>query len=261
MKSQFAVLAAGAALLAANAPASAHHSFAMFDSLHPKEISGTVKEFRFVSPHTILIVTVKGDDGAQKDWILEGGAPEERKKIEMARLDDLVALCETARCRRRTLLAMFGEDSAPCGHCDVCKGAVRLIDGRIEADQVDGLAERDDPGQGPRGRSEDGCGRVAERRGVVSEAVPVHEALDPGLEDLADPRPALGRQVGEPRHVGEHPRHRSAAEGAGRPPERLGSAFTGAARRRAGYGAHAHGFERSEAAPGTSASPGGRASG
>ena len=75
MKSQFAVLAAGAALLAANAPASAHHSFAMFDSLHPKEISGTVKEFRFVSPHTILIVTVKGDDGAQKDWILEGGAP------------------------------------------------------------------------------------------------------------------------------------------------------------------------------------------
>jgi Family of unknown function (DUF6152) len=75
MKSQFAALVAGAALLAAGAPASAHHSFAMFDNLHPKEISGTVKEFRFVSPHTILIVTVKGEDGAQKDWMLEGGAP------------------------------------------------------------------------------------------------------------------------------------------------------------------------------------------
>jgi hypothetical protein len=75
MKSQFAALLAGAAFLATGAPASAHHSFAMFDALHPKEISGTVKEFRFVSPHTILIVTVKGDDGIEKDWILEGGAP------------------------------------------------------------------------------------------------------------------------------------------------------------------------------------------
>jgi len=75
MKSQFAALLTGAAFIAIGAPASAHHSFAMFDSLHPKEISGTVKEFRFVSPHTILIVTVKGADGVEKDWILEGGAP------------------------------------------------------------------------------------------------------------------------------------------------------------------------------------------
>src|SRR5262245_6910014 len=75
MKSQFAALLTGAAFIAIGAPASAHHSFAMFDSLHPKEIQGTVKEFRFVSPHTILIVTVKGSDGVEKDWILEGGAP------------------------------------------------------------------------------------------------------------------------------------------------------------------------------------------
>jgi hypothetical protein len=76
MKSQFAAFLVSAAFVAAGAPASAHHSFAMFDALHPKEISGTVKEFRFVSPHTILIVTVKGDDGAAaKEWILEGGAP------------------------------------------------------------------------------------------------------------------------------------------------------------------------------------------
>ena len=75
MKSQFAALLVGAASLAIGAAASAHHSFAMFDAQHPKEISGTVKEFRFVSPHTILIVTVKGEDGVEKDWILEGGAP------------------------------------------------------------------------------------------------------------------------------------------------------------------------------------------
>jgi hypothetical protein len=69
-----AVLAGGMLALTCGA-ASAHHSFAMFDALHPKEISGVVKEFRFVSPHTILIVTVKGEDSVEKDWILEGGAP------------------------------------------------------------------------------------------------------------------------------------------------------------------------------------------
>jgi len=64
-----------AVLAATVGAASAHHSFAMFDAQHPREITGTVKEFRFVSPHTILVVTVTGEDGASKDWILEGGAP------------------------------------------------------------------------------------------------------------------------------------------------------------------------------------------
>jgi hypothetical protein len=78
MKSRFAALLAGIVTIAGattGGAALAHHSFAMFDAAHPIEISGTVKEFRFVSPHTILTVTVKGQDGVAKDWILEGGAP------------------------------------------------------------------------------------------------------------------------------------------------------------------------------------------
>src|SRR5208282_3401344 len=77
-----------------------------------------------------------GDIELRRRQILENGAPEERKRVEMAKLDDLVALCETARCRRQTLLSMFGEESGPCGHCDVCQGAVRLIDGRVEAQKA-----------------------------------------------------------------------------------------------------------------------------
>ena len=77
-----------------------------------------------------------GDIELRRRQIAESGAPDERKRIEMAKLDDLVALCETARCRRQTLLGMFGEESGPCGHCDVCQGAVRLIDGRIEAQKA-----------------------------------------------------------------------------------------------------------------------------
>ncbi len=63
-----------------------------------------------------------GDIELRRRQIADGGSPEERKRVEMAKLDDLVTLCETARCRRQTLLAMFGEESGPCGHCDVCHG-------------------------------------------------------------------------------------------------------------------------------------------
>ena len=77
-----------------------------------------------------------GDIELRRRQILENGAPDERKRVEMAKLDDLVALCETARCRRQTLLSMFGEELGPCGHCDVCQGAVRQIDGRVEAQKA-----------------------------------------------------------------------------------------------------------------------------
>ena len=54
-----------------------------------------------------------GDIELRRRQILESGAPDARKHVEMAKLDDLVVLCETARCRRQTLLGMFGEELAP----------------------------------------------------------------------------------------------------------------------------------------------------
>ncbi len=77
-----------------------------------------------------------GDIELRRRQIAESGAPDERKRIEMTKLDDLVTLCETARCRRQVLLGMFGEESGPCGHCDVCQGAVRLVDGRLDAQKA-----------------------------------------------------------------------------------------------------------------------------
>jgi hypothetical protein len=55
--------------------AMAHHSFAMFDTQHPMEISGTVREYRFVNPHSVLVVAVKGENGVVTDWTLECPAP------------------------------------------------------------------------------------------------------------------------------------------------------------------------------------------
>jgi len=77
-----------------------------------------------------------GDIALRRRQIEESNAPDERKRVEMKKLDDLVALCETARCRRQVLLGFFGEEVEPCGHCDVCKGAVRLVDGTIDAQKA-----------------------------------------------------------------------------------------------------------------------------
>lgn len=54
--------------------------------------------------------------------INESGTPQERKRIERQKLNALTALCESARCRRQALLAAFGEESPPCGNCDICAG-------------------------------------------------------------------------------------------------------------------------------------------
>jgi hypothetical protein len=75
MKLQSVTTLAALAWIAGGGAALAHHSFAMFDAEHPIEVSGVVKEFRFVSPHTLLILEVKGKDGATAEWMLEGGAP------------------------------------------------------------------------------------------------------------------------------------------------------------------------------------------
>jgi ATP-dependent DNA helicase RecQ len=74
-----------------------------------------------------------GDIALRRRQIVESDAPEERKRVESRKLDDLVSLCESARCRRQVLLGLLGEEAEPCGNCDVCGGAVRLVDGRTEA--------------------------------------------------------------------------------------------------------------------------------
>ena len=48
-------------------------------------------------------------------------AGEDRKRVELRKLDAMLGYCELATCRRRTLLSYFGEDlPEPCGNCDNC---------------------------------------------------------------------------------------------------------------------------------------------
>ena len=68
-------LLAGVALALSGGAVLAHHSFAMFDQDHPMDLSGTVSEFKFTSPHTFILLDVKGSDGTDTVWNLEGASP------------------------------------------------------------------------------------------------------------------------------------------------------------------------------------------
>jgi hypothetical protein len=75
MKSHLAAVVVSGSVLAICGTALAHHSFAMFDQEHPIELTGTVREFRFVSPHTFILLDVHESDGTIELWNLEGSPP------------------------------------------------------------------------------------------------------------------------------------------------------------------------------------------
>src|SRR5437763_14604781 len=74
MRLKVTALLASGALVGFAGSVLAHHSFAMFDQEHPIELVGTVKEFKFTSPHTFILLEVKGPNESVV-WNLEGGSP------------------------------------------------------------------------------------------------------------------------------------------------------------------------------------------
>lgn len=60
----------------------------------------------------------------------ESGAAPEIKRVERAKLNALLAICETPLCRRQAILAHFGEHHpGGCGNCDTCLKPVETWDG------------------------------------------------------------------------------------------------------------------------------------
>ena len=74
-----------------------------------------------------------GDIQMRRRFIDQEAGGEERRRREHKRLDTLVAYCEAPECRRQNLLIYFGEDSEPCGNCDVCLDPAETVDGSDEA--------------------------------------------------------------------------------------------------------------------------------
>jgi len=87
-------------------------------------------------PADTLTLYGMGDIRLRRMQIDETDASDEQKRVDRQRLNALVSLCESPRCRRQTLLAYFGETTPPCGHCDFCCDGAELIDGTIAAQKA-----------------------------------------------------------------------------------------------------------------------------
>jgi hypothetical protein len=74
MRLKMTALIAAGALVGFAGSVFAHHSFAMFDQEHPLDLVGKVKEFKFTSPHTFVLLEVKNGNETVV-WNLEGGSP------------------------------------------------------------------------------------------------------------------------------------------------------------------------------------------
>ena len=69
-----------------------------------------------------------------RQMVDEGGAPEAVKRVERQKVNALLGLCETVRCRREVLLGFFGEEySGPCNNCDNCLHPPQEWDGTVAA--------------------------------------------------------------------------------------------------------------------------------
>jgi ATP-dependent DNA helicase RecQ len=71
-----------------------------------------------------------GDVVSLRQMIEQGDAADERKRLELRKLDALLGYCETTDCRRQALLRWFGEEHAgACSNCDNCLSPPQSWDG------------------------------------------------------------------------------------------------------------------------------------
>ena len=87
-------------------------------------------------PAETLMLYGMDDIRLRRLMIDDSDRPEEAKRVEHQRLNALLALCETAGCRRQALLGYFGEACDPCGNCDRCLAPVETIDGTVIAQKA-----------------------------------------------------------------------------------------------------------------------------
>ncbi|HET7900716.1 MAG TPA: DNA helicase RecQ [Candidatus Nanopelagicales bacterium] len=106
----------------------------------PKSLEGYYQETgragRDGEPSVAWMAYGLADVVAQASFISGGGASAEQQRVEQMKLDAMLGYAEAATCRRRVLLAYFGEESGDCGNCDTCLSPPELYDATVDTQKA-----------------------------------------------------------------------------------------------------------------------------
>jgi ATP-dependent DNA helicase RecQ len=107
----------------------------------PKSVEGYYQETgragRDGLPATAWLAYGLADVVQQRRMIDDSEGDLAHRRRLMAHLDAMLALCETAECRRVQMLAYFGEaGTAACGNCDTCLAPPSVWDGTVAAQKL-----------------------------------------------------------------------------------------------------------------------------
>ncbi|MER6688647.1 DNA helicase RecQ [Streptomyces minutiscleroticus] len=108
----------------------------------PKSVEGYYQETgragRDGLPSTAWMAYGLQDVVQQRKMIQSGEGDEAFRRRAAAHLDSMLALCETAQCRRTQLLAYFGQEAETpaCGNCDTCLAPPETWDGTVAAQKL-----------------------------------------------------------------------------------------------------------------------------
>jgi hypothetical protein len=70
-----AVFAAAVLVFAVSISVFAHHGTAAYDTTQATTVKGTVTDFQFINPHTLILLDVKDDKGAVEHWQVDAQSP------------------------------------------------------------------------------------------------------------------------------------------------------------------------------------------
>ncbi|HEX4466266.1 MAG TPA: DNA helicase RecQ, partial [Solirubrobacteraceae bacterium] len=107
----------------------------------PKSVEGYYQETgragRDGLPSTAWLAYGLQDVVQQRRFIDQSVGDAAHKRKQTANLEAMLALCETVGCRRRQLLAYFGQPTdQDCGNCDTCLNPVETWDGSVAAQKL-----------------------------------------------------------------------------------------------------------------------------